>query len=89
MARFCIVPEKDWEVISKYISDQGGIVLVPEHVVEKFPEKQQKQLREIDECGEADYDFGGEPDTVIDFILSPDSYAAGVLLDYDDEEDET
>ena len=85
MVKFCVVPEADWAIIRQYL-DESGAVLVPEHVVEQLDAKQQKKLRELEEEGYVNYDFGGEPETVFDTILSPSCYAASTLLSDDEDE---
>lgn len=82
MANVCIVPSQDWEVIRKYIYGQSGAILVPEHALDAFSQEQQDKLRKLATEGNGVYyNFGGEPDFVVDFLLSPDSYAAGILLE--------
>ena len=80
MATMKIVPQKDWEILREYLSDPA-VVLVPEELLEKLPEDQASFLRECD-GGDTDYlrasddddngyNFGGEADTWIDKVTSP------------------
>lgn len=68
-----LVPQKDWEILEKYLSGNEGCVLIPETLVESLPQKQQERLQKSD-CGLVDYDYGGEADVWVDMVQSPDAY---------------
>ncbi len=81
MATLRIVPKEHWEILREYLYDDdgGALVLVPEHNLEKFPEKSAAILREHD--GDfIEYNFGGEPDVVLDVIEHPESYAGEAIM---------
>lgn len=67
MATFMLVPEKDWEVLKKYVANGDPcVVLVRESVA-----------REIDMVlpVEIDYDCGSDPDVWIDVAHNTDHFA--------------
>ena len=68
-----LVPQKDWEILEKYLSGHERCVLIPEILVESLPQKHQEHLQESD-CGLVDYDYGGEADVWVDMVRSPDAY---------------
>lgn len=89
MAIMKVVPKEDWQVLQKYLSEQGS-VLIPQHTYDELSELH-KEL--IQAGGLERYDFGGDPDVRIDFILNKDSYAMGCLseehgYDFSEEGDE-
>ena len=89
MADIRIVPKEHWEIIQEYIgADMDAVVLIPEHVLDKFPEKDAAKLRDLADKGTVAYDFGGEPDIYLDIIRDPDSFAAGEILSLEDEGEE-
>lgn len=89
MANIRIVPKEHWEIVKEYIGgDMDAVVLIPEHVLDKFPEKDAAKLRELDGSCATVYDFGGEPDIYLDIIWGPDSFAADKILSADDNEEE-
>lgn len=67
MTKLRVVPQKDWEIVRKYLTDEG-VVLVPENIAkkvgcEKFNGK------------ELDYDFGGDADHWVDIIYDSNHIA--------------
>ena len=93
MAQLFIVPEEDYKIISKYLVDVDGAVLVPESVLSDpdFPAEAAEEVRHRD-GKEIDYDFGGEPDISVDIITSKDHFALDAIIynfyDQNDEEDD-
>lgn len=83
MAKLKIVPPKHYEILNQYLgsSVQGGVVLVPEEVIgsEHFPKERADALRRMDGA-DINYAFGGEPDVLVDIVLSNDSYALSELF---------
>jgi hypothetical protein len=71
--------EQDWETIRLVLSclEQGGIIMGPD-AIDSF-----KQRYGLDptECEEKyiDYDFGGEPDIVVDHVLGSEHMAASAV----------
>jgi hypothetical protein len=61
-----IVPEKDLEIIKKYMTAEG-IVLIPESL------KNVKDQEYLDTMT-GEYDFGGDPDIWLEIIDSSDHY---------------
>lgn len=80
MAILKIIPKADYDVLKKYIGIENGVVLLPEEVLNSFPTEVQKKYREIEQNGDFDYDFGGEPDVCADIVLCEDSYAHCELI---------
>lgn len=84
MAKVKIVPKAHYDILKQYLgtSPQGGVILVPESVLtaEDFSQKKAELLRQLDGT-EIDYNFGGEPDVVVDIILSNDCYALSQLFE--------
>lgn len=81
MATLKIVPKEHWEILRKYLCDDDGEspVLLPEDNLKKFSEENAAILREHD--GKyIEYDFGGEPDVVLDIIRTPDCYAGRAIM---------
>lgn len=66
-----IVPENDWNVISKYLDDDGSI-WIPEQVAKELESQGcavQGKLVNADLDGQlVEYDFGGDPDQWIDVV---------------------
>lgn len=79
---FKIVSKEDWNVLKKYLGN-NGIVLLPEDVLETFSEEEQEIAR-AEASGQTnrleDYDFGGEAEVFVDIIHNRDTYAATALL---------
>ena len=63
-----IVPEKDWEIIRKYISSRNAVVLIHEDTAKKVGVAQD-MLNDS-----SDYDFGGEADVMLDLVTNKDHY---------------
>ena len=81
MATLKIVPKEHWEILRQYIrsNDYGAVVLVPQEKLNESTEVESKLLQEAnDAC--IDYDFGGEPDIVIDVLDRADSFCAGEVF---------
>lgn len=81
MATLKIVPKEHWEILREYLCDDdgGAPVLVPEDNLKVFSEKNATILREHN--GKfIEYDFGGEPDIILDIIRTPDSYAGRTVM---------
>ena len=72
MATMKIVPQKDWEILNKYLLGTGsaGVILVKEETVADLPEKHRFFLQEND-GGDFDYDFGGDADLWVDVAVTP------------------
>ncbi len=77
MVKLFIVPEKDWDILKKYLGE-SGVVLVPQHVYDKLPDNKKEALESEQQI---DYDFGGEADVWVDFALSEDAYALTNILE--------
>lgn len=88
MATIRVVPKSDWEVIQKYFSEGCGAILLPEPCLEKYyPEAMAKAL--IDKDGEeVDYDFGGDPDFMVDIVSAPSHWAIDKLMEGEGDSDE-
>ena len=87
MARITIVPEQDWNVLRKYLGETG-VVLIPEHAMNTMSEKKQEKLKELDGKYVDDYGFGGEPDVMVDIVLTEDAYFIGEIIGEEDDDDE-
>ena len=68
-----LVPQKDWEVLKKYLSGSEGCVLIPETLLYSLPENQRNRLQGSD-SSLVEYDYGGEADVWVDMVQSPDAY---------------
>lgn len=79
-----IVPEKDYLVLMEYLSDPG-VVLLPESVLAGFSPDVQRKFRRMDQEGQIDYDFGGEPEVYVDVIRSDSCYAYKTLTAAEDD----
>lgn len=80
MATLKIVPKEHWEIVREYIFDDNAVILVPQENLNDFPEEKAKMLLEgNEEC--IDYDFGSEPDIVVDVLSSPNSFCANTVLE--------
>ena len=78
-----IVPEKDYLVLMEYLSDPG-VVLLPESVLAGFSPDVQRKFRRMDQEGQIDYDFGGEPEVYVDVIRNDYSYVYKTLAAAED-----
>lgn len=87
MSVFRIVPPEDYKVLIKYLGDPG-VVLLSESVLAEFTPDIQRKFRQMDEDGETDYDFGGEPDVYVDIIRSDHCYAYKKLVGAEDDDSE-
>lgn len=74
MAILKIVPEEDYKILMEYLSEPS-VVLLPESVLAKFSPDVQRKFRQLEQEGQVDYDFGGDPDTYVDVIRSDWGYA--------------
>lgn len=83
MAILRIVPEKDCQVLREYLSEPG-VVLLPESVLAGFSPDVQRKFRRMDQEGQIDYDFGGDPDVYVDVIRSDWGYAYKTLTAAED-----
>ena len=78
MSKIRIVPDKDYEVLKKYLaSPESRIVLIPEKIAKET------NTKNIDE-NVLDYDHGGEADLEIDLVYHENHY----FFDYLKEEGE-
>lgn len=86
MATVKIVPKEHWEILREYIGadDEGAVLLVPEGNLSKFSAVDEQTIREQD-GKDIEYDFGGEPDVVIDVLNDPGNYCVDILLQLDAE----
>lgn len=68
-ANIHVIPKEDWEVLRKYFEFDGneGVVLIPEHIYDGLS---QEVKTAVDEGYVNGYDFGGEADASVDFVLS-------------------
>lgn len=66
--------EKEWKILMEYL--QGSVILVSPQFAEKLRDKSQ----ELDGLC-LSYDFGGEPDIVVDVVTSEQHYAVGDILE--------
>ena len=90
MAQLFIVPEEEYKIISKYLVDMDGSVLVPESFLNDpcFHADAAEKVRHRN-GKEIDYDFGGEPDISVDIVTSKDHFALdSIIYDQDDEEED-
>ena len=67
MTMLKVVPQKDWEIVKKYLTT-NGVILVPEIIAKEV------------ECEEFDgksveYDFGGDADCWVDVVLDKNHIA--------------
>ena len=83
MAILKIVPDKDYQVLMEYLSD-SDVVLLPESVLAGFSPEIQRKFRRMDQEGQIDYDFGGDPDVYVDVIRSDWGYAYRTLTAAED-----
>ncbi len=83
-----IVPEEDYKVLMEYLSEPG-VVLLPESVLAEFSPDIQRKFRQMEQDGQVDYDFGGDPEVYVDVIRSDWGYAYKTLTaaEEDDSED--
>ena len=84
MAILKIVPEEDYKVLMEYLSEPS-VVLLPESVLAKFSPDVQRKFRRMEQEGQVDYDFGGEPDVYVDVIRSDCCYAYKTLTAAEDD----
>lgn len=79
-----IVPQRDYEVIKKYLGNGQDVLLLPEDTLRELPGADQESLEQPDdrmkECMDS-YNFGGEPDVRIDLIEDVGHYVLDCLLD--------
>lgn len=81
MATLKIVPKEHWGILREYLCDDdgGALIWVPEDGLKEFSGKNAAILRKHD--GEpVEYDFGGEPDIILDIIRTPESYAGKAIM---------
>lgn len=78
MAILKIVPEEDYKVLMEYLSEPS-VVLLPESVLAKFSPDVQRKFRRMEQDGQVDYDFGGDPEVYVDVIRSDWGYAYKTL----------
>ena len=84
MAKVRVIPEKDWEVLEKYICrGEEAYVFVPEKNLAVLSEDQAEKISRLDRR-EIDYDFGGEADIWID-VADGDNFCMRELLDLEDD----
>ena len=83
MAILKIVPEEVYQVLMEYLSD-SDVVLLPESVLAEFSPEIQRKFRRMDQEGQIDYDFGGDPDVFVDVIRSDWCYAYRELVATED-----
>ena len=78
MAILKIVPEEDYKVLMEYLSEPS-VVLLPESVLAKFSPDVQRKFRRMEQEGQGDYDFGGDPEVYLDVIRNDWGYAYKTL----------
>ena len=83
MAILKIVPEEVYQVLMEYLSD-SDVVLLPESVLAEFSPEIQRKFRRMDQEGQIDYDFGGDPDVYVDVFRSDWCYAYRELVATED-----
>ena len=91
MATLKIVPVEHWAILKEYfVSEDSGVVLVPEEVLSQMPEDQAAKLRVLADTGNGsvDYDFGDDADLLVDIALHADAYALRRLLGAEDPGDD-
>ena len=79
MATVKIVSQQDWEILKRYLMDNGqlcdNLVLIPDCVAASIPDPDICELRTKPGtaclCG---YDFGCEPDVALDVVLDLNHY---------------
>ena len=77
-----VVPEKDWEVLSKYLNGgkgATGVVLISETIAKTITD-----LNVPEDGTLIDYDFGGDPDLYVDVVLSTDHNFLSSQQDWED-----
>lgn len=74
MGRVRLPSEKEWEILMEYLQD--SVILVSPQFAEKLGDKSQ----ELDGLC-LPYDFGGEPDIVVDVVTNEQHYAAREILE--------
>ena len=84
MVTLKIVPREDYEVLMRYL-DEDGVVLLSEVVLETFTPDVQEKFQELADEG-LDYNFGGEPDMYVDVIRSNCGYTYQTLIGLDEED---
>lgn len=74
MAQLRIIPREEFDQLAKLLGATGGplkgCVLMPDDLA--------KELEIVE--GEYDYDFGGDPDVMVDLVFNEDHYFIGKLL---------
>ena len=81
-----IVPQKDWDVLKKYIRPGfEGMVLIPEERMEQFSDEQKEKASRLNGRFLLDYDFGGEADYWIDIPSAENNTYCMETLFGDDE----
>ena len=84
MVTLKIVPREDYEVLMRYLNEDG-VVLLSEAVLETFTSEVQGRFQELaDEA--LDYSFGGEPDLYVDVIRSNCGYTYQTLIGLGEED---
>lgn len=71
MTKLKIVPQNEWEIIKKYLTVEG-VVLIPENIAKEV------KCEGFDE-EVIDYDFGGDADCWVDIVLNKDHFALKTL----------
>ena len=84
MVTLKIVPHEDYEILMRYL-DEDGVVLLSETVLETFTPEVQGKFRELDNK-ELDYNFGGEPEVYVDVIRSGCGYTYQTLIGLGEED---
>jgi len=70
MATVKIVSKEHWDILQEYLAVPcGGVVLIPEDILNTLPEEQKNFLQEND-GGYIDYDFGGDADLWVDSVVT-------------------
>lgn len=81
-----VVPDEDFEILQRYLEDDGGVVLIQSSTAATMFGKQTDELDGLDLM---DYNFGGEADVWVDIVHSPSHCAAEAVRSAlaEDEED--
>lgn len=78
-----VVPDEDFEILQRYLEDDGGVVLIQSSTAAG------EQADELGGLDLMDYNFGGEAGVWVDIVHSPSHYAAEAIRSAlaEDEED--
>lgn len=80
MAKFKMVPDDDLSVITKYLGGESGVVLIPMSLSATLGAKEAQDVLNSGALGfDAPYDFGGEPDILVDIVTNVHHFSLDAL----------